>query len=331
MITVTASNLDDELWFARDGVAANVGARHVDVAAPGELILGPFATAGREHEFNSGTSFAAPQVAAALALARSVAPSAGPAELIGELNRTARPASAFEDTVTSGGILDVAAFLTAVQRPVCTDDLPPAGYLDVNADSVHAPGIDCITAYDVARGVGDDRFAPGASVTRGQMATFLTRLLARAGAIDAPAEAPGDDSDAGDGEVASFTDTAGTTHAAAIEVVSGLGIARGFDDGTFRPNTPVTRGQMASFIVRTVEELTGQTYGSERNWFDDIEGTTHEDAIQAARELAITLGSGTPRLYEPDTTLTRAQLASLLARSLDALAREGVALELPPD
>ncbi|MFP4235787.1 MAG: S8 family serine peptidase, partial [Nitriliruptoraceae bacterium] len=105
LVTVTASNLEGDVWTDSAGGGANIGVRHVDIAAPGELIVGP--TAGAEHRDHSGTSFAAPQVAGALALALSLAPSADAAELVGALNRTARPTDGLDDAVTSGGILDV--------------------------------------------------------------------------------------------------------------------------------------------------------------------------------------------------------------------------------
>ena len=324
LITVTASNLDDGVWREGEGVGANLGVRHVDIAAPGELILAPWS--GRGHRYHGGTSFAAPQVAGALALATTLAPRADASELVAELTRTARPVPAFTDQVTSGGILDVPAFLTAIQRPVCDDAVGPAGFTDVAEGSTHARSIDCIAAYGLAAGTGDGLFSPDRPVTRGQMATFLARTLARAGALEDPASLTVPT----EADQVSFTDTLGTTHAAAIEAVSDLGIAQGYGDGTFRPSAEVTRGQMAAFLVRTVEHLTGETYVSERSWFDDIADTTHERAIGASRELSISLGTAEPRTYAPSVTLTRAQMASLLARGLDALAREGIEVAPPP-
>jgi hypothetical protein len=40
-----------------------------------------------------------------------------------------------------------------------------------------------------------------------------------------------------------------------IERFSVLGITSGYPDGTYRPGSSVTRGQMAAFIIRTVEQL----------------------------------------------------------------------------
>lgn len=341
LVTVTASDLDDRPWTAGEA-GANVGVQHVDIAAPGELVIGVHADAG--HRYHEGTSFAAPQVAGALALARTLVPRAGASELVGELSRTARPAPAFEGLVTSDGILDIEAFLAAVQRPVCGEEFPRAPFLDVATGSTHQPAVDCITAYGLASGVTVDRFAPEAGVTRGQMATFVARTLDRAGAIDledweqrwhdeTASDTGSDDADGSvggdDAPEAPFDDVAGTTHEAAIALVASLGIADGYPDGTFRPRAQVTRGQMASFLSRTVEGLTDDIELSQRRWFDDVAGTTHEDAIVTVRELGITLGTVEPRIYAPLTTLSRGQMASLLARTLDALAREGVMVSRP--
>jgi hypothetical protein len=54
----------------------------------------------------------------------------------------------------------------------------------------------------------------------------------------------------------------GDAHAGAVACLDWWGVARGFDDGTFRPAGPVSRGQMASFVARTVLEGGGTLDGS---------------------------------------------------------------------
>jgi hypothetical protein len=76
--------------------------------------------------------------------------------------------------------------------------------------------------------------APSDPVTRGQMATFLTR----AGKLPPVGDLR-------------FRDV-GTNHVhrAGIGAAAAAGIAHGYPDGTFRPDAEVTRGQMACFLVR---------------------------------------------------------------------------------
>jgi hypothetical protein len=47
-----------------------------------------------------------------------------------------------------------------------------------------------------------------------------------------------------------FTDIAGNVHQQAIVNVAARGIIQGYTDGTFGPDNPVTRGQMAEFLDR---------------------------------------------------------------------------------
>ncbi len=109
------------------------------------------------------------------------------------------------------------------------------GFTDV-AGTTHADAIAWVADQEIAAGRGDGTFGPNDDVTRGQMATFLTRAL----------ELP-----AGD---ASFPDAVGTTHEEGISAVAEAGITEGRADGTFGPNDSVTRGQMAAFLQRALDE-----------------------------------------------------------------------------
>lgn len=71
LITVASSDQQGRL-VGGDRVPTNFGIRHVDIAAPGVDIVS--VRAGGGHAYHEGTSFAAPQVAAALALGRTFAP-----------------------------------------------------------------------------------------------------------------------------------------------------------------------------------------------------------------------------------------------------------------
>jgi hypothetical protein len=109
--------------------------------------------------------------------------------------------------------------------------------------------------------------------------------------------------------IAGFFDVAGTTHAEAIAWVAEQGITGGFGDGTFRPGADVTRGQMAAFLARGLELPAGSAT------FDDVAGTTHEQAIAAVAAAGITTGfpDGT---FRPGDAVTRGQMATFLFRAL---------------
>jgi hypothetical protein len=51
-------------------------------------------------------------------------------------------------------------------------------------------------------------------------------------------------------DMPTFSDIEGHTHEEAIEWAAGSGLVNGFADGTFRPNEPVTRGQLCTILKR---------------------------------------------------------------------------------
>ena len=122
----------------------------------------------------------------------------------------------------------------------CPDQHGPSLPVSDVAGTTHADSILAVIQAGIAAGFPDGTYRPGQPVTRGQMATFLTRTF------DLPA---------GD---TNFPDAEGTTHADAIAAVAAAGITGGFPDGTYRPGQPVTRGQMATFLARALELVPSQ-------------------------------------------------------------------------
>jgi hypothetical protein len=114
-----------------------------------------------------------------------------------------------------------------------------------------------------------------------------------------------------------FVDIAGNTHATNIEAIAASGITTGCDnDGTrYCPDGEVTRAQMATFLARSLGlQPAGASPGEPR--FEDVSGT-HAGNIAAVAQAGITVGcdAGGTR-FCPNDTVTRAQMASFLARAL---------------
>jgi hypothetical protein len=88
-------------------------------------------------------------------------------------------------------------------------------------------------------------FAPQQSVTRGQMASFISRASSF---IEDGQARPEHQPERTEQDV--FSDDDGSVHEANINALAAVGIVQGFADGTYRPGNAVVRDQMASFVMR---------------------------------------------------------------------------------
>lgn len=108
-----------------------------------------------------------------------------------------------------------------------------------------------------------------------------------------------------------FRDVNGGTHAPAIKAIALRGVTQGCTAELFCPERTVTRGQMASFIVRA-----RNLPPSSRDAFVDDRGSTHEAAINAVAAAGITQGCA-PGVFCPDAAVSRMQMASFIQRAWD--------------
>lgn len=135
----------------------------------------------------------------------------------------------------------MAAFLARylAEAGVAFPESPPDAFPDDEA-SLHEPHIDALAAMGVIDGRGDGTFGPGARVTRGQMATFLSRAIPRTTGVELTATAD------------YFADDSGDVHERNINRLTQAAVVGGRADGTYRSAMPVTREQMASFLARAL-------------------------------------------------------------------------------
>lgn len=160
--------------------------------------------------------------------------------------------------------------------------------------SVHEDDIATLAQLGVTKGCGPDRYCPDRAVTRAEMATMLTR------AFDLPASA----TDA-------FDDDDGSVHEASIQALAAAGVTRGCGADDFCPQRPVTRAEMATFLVRMLELPPVPPAG-----FDDTAASEHAGSIDALAAAGITLGCSETS-FCPTDSVTRAQMASFLVRAID--------------
>ncbi len=172
--------------------------------------------------------------------------------------------------------------------------LPASATFTDTFDSVHKDNIEALAASGITQGCEDGLFCPRDLVTRGQMAAFLNR------ALNLPAAGS-----------AGFVDTVGNTFEDDINRLAAAGITQGCDPTHFCPNDPVTRAQMAAFLVRALGYPPAASYG-----FTDTVGHHFEDEIDRLAAQGVTLGC-TPTTFCPNEYVTREQMASFLARAFN--------------
>jgi hypothetical protein len=181
--------------------------------------------------------------------------------------------------------------------------VPPGGTFVDDDGSAHEANIEAIADIGVTRGCNpptNDRFCPTDGVTRGEMAAFL----ARARHLE-PTERD------------HFTDDAGHTFEGVINSLASAGITRGCDppeNDRFCPDREMTRGEMAAMLVRAFDYP-----GTDHDQFVDDNGTTFEDVINSLAAAGVTKGCNPPAddRFCPKATITRAEMATFLARALE--------------
>ena len=113
-------------------------------------------------------------------------------------------------------------------------------FVDVDPNQWWAPFVDRLAELGVTKGcaVNPARFCPDQPATRAEMATFLTRAFK----LEA-------------GSPAGFVDIAGTSHAANINALAAANITQGcaLSPPQYCPESPVSRGQMATFLARALK------------------------------------------------------------------------------
>ena len=203
--------------------------------------------------------------------------------------------------LTGVGLDTVSAAGASSNVPVLDCDSAPVNCVlpfdDVDPDNVHATAICELAEAGIISGVTADRFAPERDLTRAQAASLLAR------ALDLRDVAP------------PFTDVdADNVHAGAIGAVVDAGIAAGTSATTFEPAGLLRRDQLATLLANLAEldPVAGSV-------FDDVpDANVHRERINAVAEAGITTGV-TPTTFAPARTVTRAQMASFLSRTLDQL------------
>lgn len=115
----------------------------------------------------------------------------------------------------------------------------------------------------------------------------------------------------------SFSDDDGNVHEGSIEAIAAAGITLGCnppENDRYCPSDTVDRGQMAAFLSRALV-----LPATDRDYFDDDDGTVFEGPINRLAAAGITTGCNPPTSDQfcPYRPMTRGQMAAMLARAFD--------------
>ena len=189
--------------------------------------------------------------------------------------------------------------------------VPANPFTDVATGSTHERAISCLVWRKVANGKSAGSYAPSSAVTREEMAAFVARavLVARPGSLPAsPASA--------------FSDDDGSVHRTAIDQLAAVGIVGGTGGSSYSPKAVVTRGQMARFLANAAQHVLGTPLATSGDLFTDDAGSIFETDINRVAQTGLT-GGFSDGTYRASGTVTRDQMGSFLARTLDLFVVEG--------
>lgn len=97
-----------------------------------------------------------------------------------------------------------------------------------------------------------------------------------------------------------------------IDTLLGANVINGFPDGTFQPDGSLTRAQFTKMIVVTA----GLAPSSATTTFTDVPADAWYAPYVAAAQQAGIVNGMSPTTFAPNATLTREQMAAMLARAL---------------
>lgn len=163
-------------------------------------------------------------------------------------------------------------------------------------------GLNTEDHFSYVVGYEDGMVKPQRSITRAEVATIFYRLL------------EDDVRDDYDTTRNNFSDvTSDSWYNQTVSTLASMGILKGYEDGTFRPNASITRAEFAAIATRFFEE-TGATY--EPGTFTDVTGDEwFAGAIMDAVNLGL-IGGYEDGTVRPNNNITRAEACAIVNRTL---------------
>jgi hypothetical protein len=288
----------DALAAKLDGTSASGG---YDFAGGNTgLVLAP----GKSVELTFGSSFVLTSGSAALTVSRGevIDLASGAPAVNGQALVANRRYFLAEDTsAVVRASSDVRGFVNGFYK---TDGVPVrehAVFKDVRTTDWFYNAVDYVYTNALFSGSSASTFSPSTPMTRAMFVTVLHRLAGK--------PAPSGD--------VRFTDVADTTqyYYDAVRWAAASAVVTGYDDGTFRPDAPVTREQMAAIMYRYAAYKGQNTAGAPETALDKFpdKGEVSDYAVPSmAWAVNRALINGSDGKLLPRGTATRAQVAQIV-------------------
>lgn len=177
----------------------------------------------------------------------------------------------------------------------------PGQYKDVPQEHPAYKAVLTLSSQNVIKGIDSTTFQPDQALTRGQAAAIINRVLKQQ-----PKNLSG------------FKDvSASYQFAADIAAIREAGVISGFADGTFRPNNPMTKAEMAVIVQRAFKLNQQGVLTANTPYTDITPGYWAYDAILTMRRIdTTTIFDGSK--YGASLKATRATFAASIYNSINA-------------
>ena len=164
------------------------------------------------------------------------------------------------------------------------------GFTDVQPGMWFNQPVSTMAKLGIVKGRTADAFAPNAPITRAEFASICARF--DTGTTSAPDK---------------FSDVKGHWAEAEIARAASLGWIMGYEDGTFRPDQPITRAEamtMINRVLKRIPETESDLLDGMIVWPDNLPGAWYYLAVQEATNSHDHASKGD--LYEHWTKITEA-------------------------
>ena len=181
---------------------------------------------------------------------------------------------------------------------------------DVKPGRYYSEAVAVLYDMGIIKGIGQNKFAPEQVTTRAMMTEILYRIDTMFGKVSVDASKP-------EG-YEPFTDVEGKWYSGSADWARLTGVVKGYPDGTFRGDRPITRAEAATILYRYLK-YAGLNPGGENNtgsmhFTDENEiPSWAKEAVENLFSKGMMVGVSAER-FDPNGKMSRAMIATVAYR-----------------